>query len=47
MTILAIIIKDIATFKKNANIAKLSLIDFIWYIDDRPIFATWSISDRI
>ena len=52
MTILATIIKDIATFKKNYKYSKtitdrlVSLIDFIWYISDRPIFATWSISDK-
>ena len=36
----AIIIKD------TTNIAKLSLIDFVWSISDRPIFVTWSIGDR-
>ena len=46
MTILAIIIKDVTTFLKNCKYSKtitnrlVSFVDFIWYISDRPIFAT-------
>ena len=52
MIILRIIIKDITTFKKIANIAKPSLIDlyhstFVWSMNDRPIFTTRFIIDRI
>ena len=45
MIILRIIIKDITTFKKIANIAKLSLIRLVSY--NRSIFSTWSIVDRL
>ena len=53
MIILAIIIKDITTFLKDYKYSKtitdrlVSLIDFIGYISDRPIFTTWSICDKL
>ena len=44
--ILGIIIKDIATFKKNCKHRKIIADRFVWSINDRPILTTWSIGDR-
>ena len=54
ITISTIIIKNIAKNFKNCKYSKtitadrlVSLINFVWSINDISVFATWSIGDRL